>query len=77
MKCILDTVQILKIAVSLSILDTVSKILPNPAEICPVLHVVAVAMIAVKYAPARLLKMSPLRVTNVAWNWLFSWEKGC
>ena len=30
MKCILDTVQILKIAVSLSILDTVSKILPNP-----------------------------------------------
>ena len=31
MKCILDTVQILKIAVSLGILDTVSKILPNPA----------------------------------------------
>ena len=29
-------------------------------------------MIAVKYAPARLLKTSPLRVTNVAWNWLFS-----
>ena len=32
-------------------------------------------MIAVKYAPARLLKMSPLRVTNVAWNWLFSCKK--
>ena len=31
-KCILDTVQILKIAVSLSIFDTVSKILPNPGN---------------------------------------------
>ena len=31
MKCILDMVQILKITVSLSTLDTVSKILPNPA----------------------------------------------
>ena len=37
MKCILDTVQILKIPESLSIFDTVSKILPNPGidPVCP------------------------------------------
>ena len=29
-------------------------------------------MIAVKYAPAKLLKTRPLRVTYVVWNWLFS-----